>query len=462
MNNEKNDKLHMENPSLGEENVHAMSEEAHSERENAPTMSETERKPYVMSAQEYLGAENMDTMSESEGTESPSPEAAGGNDFTDLARKDAARKKQEEKRKKRNWWIKMLLLLVLIGISIYILFPITRSLTGEGTLAFADMIKGVSLPYFFLLLGVILLYILAESFQYSYILKTSTGKFRFKNSIKVALLGKYYDAVTPLGTGGQPSQIYYLHKKDIPKGVATAVPIVKYTFSTFAKGIFSVVFFSLAYVILPSSVLHNTGFTAIYVLAWISMAVTMAIPVIMIFGSLFPRAGKKLIIRIIAVLAKMHIVKRKYKMTKKYVTEMGEYRRSLKEILKRWWIVIPLLIICLVTVIISFSIPFFTATALANTTPTWDLWTDMFCGGLLAYFSASLLPTPGSSGGIELTSGLVFASVLLTLAPAVSTWIILVWRFFTYYIYIFVGIGINIFEIIRSAVRNRRAKKQGL
>ncbi len=425
-----------------------------------------EKKPHIMSKEDFLGEENEATMSEGEGLDSASASKKDGNDFTDLEKSSAEKKRQDEKRKKRNWWIKTALLFVLIGLSIYTLFPITKGITGENAMGFIPMVKGASLPFFFILLGVVLLYILTESFQYSFILKTSTGRFRFKNSVKVALLGKYYDAVTPLGTGGQPFQIYYLHKKDIPKGVATAVPIVKYTFSTFAKGIFSIIFFSLVFVILPPDVYKNPGFTAIYVLAWVSMFLNMLIPVIMIFGSLFPKAGKKLMIRIIALLAKMHIVKRKYKVTKKYVTEMSEYRRSLKEILKRWWIVITLLLIALVTALFNFSIPFFTVTALANTTPTWHLWAQMFCGGLLAYYSASLLPTPGNSGGIEATSGLVFASVL-SFVPggengAIALWIIIAWRFLTFYVYIITGIGINIFDIIRSAVRNRRAKKQEL
>lgn len=437
MKKHKNGKLHTQVPSA--------------EEEKAPALSD----------KDVLKTDEGNTMPEN----GPRENVSEKENFEALQQEEAERKRQEERRKKRNWWIKTALLLVLIGASVYVLFPITNSLTDEGTRGFLDMVKGANLGYFFALLCVFLLYILTESFQYSYILKTSTGKFRPRNSIKVALLGKYYDAVTPLGTGGQPFQIYYLHKKDIPKGIATAVPLVKYTFATFAKGILSIVFFALVFVILPPEVSHKNGFTAIYVLAWVSMFVNMIIPAIMIFGSLFPRAGKKLMIRIVAFLAKIRIVKRKYTVTKKYVKEMGEYRRSLKEILKRWWIVIPLLGIALVTAVINFSLPFFTATALANTSPTWDLWAQMFCGGLLAYYSASLLPTPGNSGGIELTSGLVFASVLNNVAGgaagAVSAWIILIWRFFTYYVYIIAGIGINIFEIIRSAVRNRRAAKIG-
>lgn len=381
----------------------------------------------------------------------------------DFARQVEERKNQDTKAKRRNWWIKTALLIVLIGLSIYMLFPITKGLTGEGTKGFLEMINGASLPYFFLLIGAVLAYIIFESFQYSYILKTSTGKFRIRNSLKVSFLGKYYDGVTPLGTGGQPFQIYYLHKKDIPAGIATAVPLVKYTFATFAKGLLAVVFFSLTFILLPVETTREGHFTAIYVVAWISMFFNMLIPVVMVFGSLFPRAGKKLIIRIINLLAKMHIVKRKYTVTKKYVTEMSEYRRALKEILTRWWIVIPLAFICLVTAAINFSLPFFTAISLANVRPTVELWLQMICGGFLAYYSASLVPTPGNSGMIDLTSSLVFASVLNNVVGgaggAVAAWIILVWRFFTYYIYIFSGIGINIFEIIRSAVRRRRAAR---
>ncbi len=381
----------------------------------------------------------------------------------DFARQVEERKNRDTKAKRRNWWIKTVLLVALIGVSIYLLFPITKGLTGQGTKGFVEMIHGASLPYFFLLIGAVLAYIATESFQYSYILKTSTGKFRLRNSLKVAILGKYYDGVTPLGTGGQPFQIYYLHKKDIPAGVATAVPLVKYIFSTFAKGLLTVILFSLAFTLLPPAVTSDSKFIAVYAVGWVSMFFNMMVPVIMVFGSLFPRAGKKFIIRIINVLAKMHIVKRKYRVTKKYVTEMGEYRRALKEILRRWWVVIPLYLICLVTAVINFSLPFFTALALASMTPTAELWLQMLCGGLLAFYSASLFPSPGSSGVIDLTASLVFASVLNNVAGgaggAVAAWIILVWRFFTYYIYILSGIGINIFEIIRGAVRRRRAER---
>ena len=67
------------------------------------------------------------------------------------------------------------------------------------------------------------------------------------------------------------------------------------------------------------------------------------------------------------------------------------------------------------------------------------------------------MPTPGNTGAMEAASTLVFS--LVTGIETVVGWVILVWRFLTYYVYILSGIGINIFEIIRGAVRNRRAAK---
>ncbi len=376
-----------------------------------------------------------------------------------LAKEIEARSASENKSKHRMWWIKTILLLALIGFSIFLLFGISNYLTPESTKSFPSLIRGINWRYFIALLGVVLLYILFESTKYAYLLKISTGKWRYPNAIKVMFLGKYYDGITPLGTGGQPFQIHYLHKKDIPAGVATAVPLVKFIVNTFALGILAAAFFILAPYLLQGNSAINT---TLLIIAWVSMAANMLIPIAIVFASLFPRAGKKFAVGLISLLNKMKIVKHKYPTMRKYVYEIEEYRSSLRAIFRRWWLIIPLFLICLVGMFISFCIPYFVVVALADVAPTGDLLLKILCLSMISYYSASLIPTPGTSGAIETTSSLIFSSVLQT-NPEVSVvigWIILVWRFFTYYLYILSGIGINIFEIIRGAYRNRRADKK--
>ncbi len=365
---------------------------------------------------------------------------------------------ENKKHKRRNWWIKTILLLLLIGLSIGLLFTITSVLSDEKV-TFGEMIRGVKPIHILTVLAAIVVYMFFESMKYCYLLKISTGKFRFRVGIKTMFLGKYYDGITPLGTGGQPFQIYYLHKKQIPAGVATAVPLAKYIVTTFVYCACAVVFFALSPMLLPGDVATTT----ILIISWVSMFFNVLVPVTILIISAFPRGGKKFIIKLITLLKKMRIVKRKYPTIRKYLYEVDEYRHSLKAIFRRWYMIIPLVLLCMLTLVASYSVPFAVALFVGGdaVTPTWTLYAQILCLGCLSFYSSSLFPTPGNSGATEAASALVFVTLSDAISP-IAGWLVLVWRFCTYYIYILSGIGINIFEIIRGAVRNRRARKKGM
>ena len=78
---------------------------------------------------------------------------------------------------------------------------------------------------------------------------------------------------------------------------------------------------------------------------------------------------------------------------------------------------------------------------------------------MISFYSASLVPTPGNSGASETTASLIFATALSSSAGGALGWVILIWRLLTFYIYILAGLGINVFEIARSAYRRHRAAK---
>lgn len=376
-----------------------------------------------------------------------------------LSKEMEERKNLNTKAKKRNWWIKTVLMIILIGASIAIMFGLGKYLGGEDTKSFSEMIRGINLPFLCAFIGSILFYILIESAKYSYLLKISTGKFRFGASVKTMFLGKYYDGITPLGTGGQPFQIYYLHKKNIPAGVATAVPLVKYMVSTIVFCLVSVVLLAVTPRFFEGEkVVSDTITVTILVVAWISLAANLLIPLTIGLVSLFPKAGKKMIVGIVAFLHKIKIVKHKYPVTKKYVYEVSEYRNSLKMLIRNWWKLLPLVVITLLEIANYLILPFFTVLAIAGVEPTAKLLLQMCCLCVISFYSASLVPTPGNSGAVETTSSLVFITVA-GIEPVLG-WVVLFWRFATFYVYILAGVGINTFDIIRSAVRNRRAEKK--
>lgn len=352
----------------------------------------------------------------------------------------------------RSWWIKTILMLVLIGVSIAVLFTITRYITDTEVkqVRLSTLIKGIDYPLFFLFLGAILLYILVESFKYSYMLKVYTGKFRFGTSVKTMILGKYYDGITPLSTGGQPFQILYLHKKDIPHGVATAIPIIRYIVSIFILTTLSVILLALS----PRYVPQDTATRTTLILSWISLVINFMVPIAVVLFSIFPKASKKVIAGVVSLLHKMHIVKHKYRVEMKFVREMTEYSQAIRQFLREFLKYVPLVFLSIFESFLFVTIPFFVVIAIANVPPTVELAMQIACLVIITRYVALLVPTPGNTGAVEATGSIIFITVA-GIEPVVG-WVILIWRFVTYYVYILTGIGLNIFEIIRGAVRNRR------
>ena len=68
----------------------------------------------------------------------------------------------------------------------------------------------------------VLCYILFESLKYLIFIRSFAGRWMPMTALKTAILGKYYDFITPLGSGGQPFQIVYLStQKKIPDRKST-------------------------------------------------------------------------------------------------------------------------------------------------------------------------------------------------------------------------------------------------
>lgn len=363
-------------------------------------------------------------------------------------------KEVKTKSQMRTWWLKTACMLALVVLSIVLMFTIGDYITDDETsqLAFGDLLRIVNYPLLALLFGVIICYILIESGKYAYLLKIYTGKFHFRTSLKTMFVGKYYDGITPLSTGGQPFQIYYLHKKDIPHGAASAIPIIRYIVSIFILSALSIALLILT----PSFVSGQTVTKVILIIAWVSLGVNMTLPVILILFSIFPNPCKKVIVKIVCLLSKLHIVKRKYYVTRKLVKELSEYSDTIKLFVKNFWKFIPLVLLSVAECLLFVTIPFFVVIAIANVQPTIELAVQIACLVIISRYTALLIPTPGNTGAMELTSSLVFSTV--TGIGQVIGWVVLVWRFFTYYIYLLSGIGINVFDMIRSTVKAKRNK----
>ena len=356
----------------------------------------------------------------------------------------------------RSWLIKTVLMLALIAFSVYLMFSIGSYVAGDEheRVGFIQFLKLIDWRYFALLIAVLLCYLIVESAKYAYLLKVSTGRFRVRVSIKTMFLGKYYDGITPLSMGGQAFQIVYLHKKDVPGGVASAIPLIRYIASSLV-----VTFISIALLVLtPEFVPGNIASKMMLILAAVSLVLNGSIPVIILLFSIFPKKMMRLVVGAVGLLAKLHIVKHKYRATKKCVNALLEYSGAMKLFARKFLQCLPLFLLCVLETLINYAIPFFVVLAVSEVEPTFELFMQILCLSTLTRYTALLIPTPGNTGAMEATGSLIFATVS-GIQPMLG-WVVLVWRFFTYYIYILSGIGISIFEVVRDAVRQKRRNRE--
>lgn len=259
-------------------------------------------------------------------------------------------------------------------------------------------------------------------------------KFNVKHAKKVArrtvLLGKYYDNITPAAVGGQPFQIYYMRKHgDLPSGASTSIPIFGMVSGQIGFIIIAVLCFLFGSLSIHNAVLIGTAcFGLLFYAFW---------PVMVMIATFLPKATTEIIGLLVKGLAKLHIVKDQEKVAKKAEFEVAEYADAVRKILKTKGLFLKTVLMSVGFNALVAMIPFFVLTAFGGEVDFLPCFVTTVAVTSAVYF----VPTPGNAGAAEGTFFVVFSA----LSTGYVFWAMLVWRLFSYYIYIIMGPVIYLF-----------------
>lgn len=290
---------------------------------------------------------------------------------------------------------------------------------------------------------------LANIYKYVIMIKESydkdqrpTNRFIWEIAWRVVMLGKYYDNITPAAIGGQPFQIYYMHKNSkLSSGHATSIPIVGMIVGQVGFLILAIFCFLFS----------NIAFTnpALMVTAWFGLLFYAFWPVMVAGVSFFPKATAKFLQFCVKVLAKVKIVKNRKEALEKVEKNVAEYAKSIRTIAKTKGLLVRTIVLATIFNILMAMIPFFVLTAFGGKIGFFECFALTVAVMSAIYF----IPTPGNAGAAEGTFFLVFSA----LASGYVFWAMLVWRFFSYYIYIIIGLIIY----LRMHFEKKSAKAGG-
>ncbi len=357
-----------------------------------------------------------------------------------LRRADNTAKNLENSKSKTNKFGYFFLLLTVLVLVVIAVLEFNNN--EEYPLSLVLSTWGQNWHYIALAVGCVLLMLFMDGFRQSALLRGATGQWRIKLTSKSMILGRYFDNITPSAVGGQPYQIYYLHKHKVPAGVATSLPVVCFFMQQLAFFVLVVVCFCVFGPIVDNPWLK----VAIYIGSFCMIAMPLSI---MVFAFI-PKTAQKLVRVVIALLHKLKIVKNKDALMYKFDNYVNDYSKSLKSIGGHKKTLIGGFLMALICWLLNFSAVYFIVLASGQSLP----W--FYVIALMAYTNAAsaFVPTPGGSGAME---GF-FYLIVSVLDGGFRLWGMLLWRIITFYLPTLIGLGV----LVNNTVKDKSYRRRGL
>lgn len=291
--------------------------------------------------------------------------------------------------------------------------------------------------------------VLFDGLNYWCYLRREKFKISVGRAVNVSLIGFYYSNITPSAAGGQPMQVNSMRKAGIPVAYGTMAVTIRFFTNQFTISMMALLLF-----------LFNRAFVyeklgGVMWLVRIGWLINFAAVPLVVLATWKRSWVQGLANWLVSLLAKIHLIKNRETMISKVTEVLDTYNQAMQDLLKRpGQILIQFLCSFISLLGLTATIIFVYHAFGQHGTP----WYQILTLSCLLYVSASYTPLPGASGAQE-GGFLVFFNGIFkngTIGMALLTW-----RFFTFYIFLIVGVGTVVLEkIILKKESRKRQKKQ--
>jgi uncharacterized protein (TIRG00374 family) len=264
------------------------------------------------------------------------------------------------------------------------------------------------------------------------------------------MVGRYYDSITPRATGAEPFQVTYLISYDVPSAASLPDPITKLF-------IIQLTSFIISFIALIISFVTPGMNTFVSIASYIGFVCNFVVLFVNFFLAVSKNTGRKIVVRVLKLLQKMKIVKdyeKQYKKTTEYIEDyqniMIKYMKSPKDFLFMF-------VSVGVKEVLVYCLPFFVY--LVFNCPSGysaNMFGDFLVMCVLIELASSFIPLPGGTGMNEISFNAMFAMYF----GGDVVWAMLLYRFFDYYIYLLIGLGISCYDFLYGKKKYKWIKKQ--
>ena len=307
-------------------------------------------------------------------------------------------------------------------------------LKGEDITQILNILGSVKIQYVFIGILCMAIYISCETINIGRSLKILNEKSTFIQNLKYALIGFFFSAITPAASGGQPMQIYYMHKDKISVSNSTLALLLNLTSM-------QIITIGFALVSLCFNYQYLNGVLIVFFI--VGILLNLSALVLLLIAIISKRLSRGMVHFAEKVL-KFFRVKNIDAKKEKLENELEQYHESAVYIKQNKKIMIKILLTTLVQFFAYYSVTFWTYKALgmneANILEITSMQSVLFA-------TVSGIPSPGAVG---VTEG-AFTEIFKNIYPgAMMSSAILLNRGINFYFFVIFSGIVTIVNHIRS------------
>lgn len=273
-------------------------------------------------------------------------------------------------------------------------------------------------------------YWLCETATVHVILKPLCPGAKLRDTWYNTIIGQYFNCITPLASGGQPMQAYYFVQFGVPLGNALSALLSRFIVYQFVLTIYSAA--TLAAGFRTEGKILIEGGLMPFVL--IGFAINTGVIIFLLGIALWKKGTERAVNGIITLLTKMRIIKKPMKQRLYYTREVRKFHENFKYLKKNVPVIFKAVFFTSLQLILYLNISYLLYRGFFPNA-------DMLWGRIITYQAyvnmfSSFMPLPGAMGAAELGYAGFFNKIFGEFTGAAT----LLWRIFTFYLPIIVGI----------------------
>lgn len=289
----------------------------------------------------------------------------------------------EETTNKTGKYIRNIILFIAIFILTFYIVLKDQSITD-----ILDVFLGIDKKFILIAFISMCLYFVCETINIGRILRTLGEKSHFFRNLKYTLIGFFFSAVTPAASGGQPMQVYYMHKDNISVANATLTLLINLIS-------IQIVTISVAIISLVSNYQYLTD-----LLKWLfALGILLnGSALTLLLVSVFSRRATRGIIKFVLKILKFFKVKNIDEKQEKLMKELKKYQIGARYIKLNKVVMIKTILTTYVQFLLFYSISYWVYRSFGFT--EFNIMQITSIQAVL-YATTSAIPSPGAIGVSE-------------------------------------------------------------